>query len=398
VRSENASEFVVAVLQPSYSHPMPLRLSSSSAAAPTVLPTETQTQPAADIMNDLATTNPAMAQQLLLLQQLQQQQQMQMPMDNVQQFLLNAQLLQQQQQLNLMAALGRGGNGNNPPNNMFGNVEALQQLMQQNQYNNLLVMAAQRNSAMGAAAGNMGMNMGLGATGFYPGGLNVASMGPSPSMTGSGSTTTTAPARPVQQPQMVIPLGVSTPLPAALAQPDDNLKLSGQQVFLRNQIEAFRAREDDILTHTRGRNKPIVLNQVGIRCKFCAHLPVARRQKGSTYFPASLNGLYQAAQNMNTSHMSSGLCTEMPVAVKQEFANLIATREQASAAGRPYWANAAAALGLMDTEDGIRHVDDVLDRSNIAAPAAIAPAVAPAAAPETTTDAKAEDVVTQAEI
>jgi hypothetical protein len=57
--------------------------------------------------------------------------------------------------------------------------------------------------------------------------------------------------------------------------------------------------------------------------------------------------------------MSSGICTEMPFAIKQEFARLNATKEQASAAGRPYWANAAAAVGLVDTEDGIRHVDDV---------------------------------------
>ena len=62
---------------------------------------------------------------------------------------------------------------------------------------------------------------------------------------------------------------------------------------------------------------------------------------------------------MNTSHMSSGICTEMPAVVKQQFVTLQNTREQASAAGRPYWANAAAALGLVDTEDGIRHIDDV---------------------------------------
>ena len=55
----------------------------------------------------------------------------------------------------------------------------------------------------------------------------------------------------------------------------------------------------------------------------------------------------------------------MPLAVKQEFARLNAIKEQASAAGRPYWANSAATLGLVDTEDGIRHMDDVRARAAV---------------------------------
>jgi len=147
-------------------------------------------------------------------------------------------------------------------------------------------------------------------------------------------------------------------LPRVLAQPEDSRKLSSHQVFLRHQIEAFQATEDDITTHTRGRNKPIMIGQVGIRCRHCSHLPVARRQKGSTYFPNSLSGLYQAAQNMSTTHMRCGLCTEMPSAVKQQFALLIASKTS-SGAGRPYWAKSAEKLGLVDTEDGIRFIHDL---------------------------------------
>jgi hypothetical protein len=86
-----------------------------------------------------------------------------------------------------------------------------------------------------------------------------------------------------------------TCLPCVLTVPEDNHKLSSHQVLLRNQIEVFHASEDDLSTHKRGRNKPIKLGQVGIRCKWCSRLPVARRQKGSAYFPASLHGVYQAA-------------------------------------------------------------------------------------------------------
>lgn len=60
--------------------------------------------------------------------------------------------------------------------------------------------------------------------------------------------------------------------------------------------------------------------------------------------------------------MASGLCTEMPMLVKQQFVALTTTKSPSSGAGRPYWANAAAKLGLVDTEDGIRHIHDVRAR------------------------------------
>jgi len=148
-------------------------------------------------------------------------------------------------------------------------------------------------------------------------------------------------------------------LPVILARPEDGFKLSSHQVFLRHQIEVFQATEDDVSTHTRGRNKPISFGQVGIRCRHCAHLPVSRRQKGSTYFPASLLGLYQAAQNMCTTHMQCGLCTEMPIAIKQQFSQLLNNKSSSSGAGRPYWAKTAAKLGLVDTEEGIRFNRDL---------------------------------------
>ena len=146
-----------------------------------------------------------------------------------------------------------------------------------------------------------------------------------------------------------------------LARPEeDNRKLSEMQVFLREQIEVFEASQDDVTTHTRGRNKPIRLGQVGIRCKHCAHLPVVQRQKGSTYFPATLLGLYQAAQNQLTTHMQSGLCRDMPEDVKAKFAEFQLNKVTSSGAGRPYWAHSAKKLGLVDTpEDGIRHISNV---------------------------------------
>jgi hypothetical protein len=151
----------------------------------------------------------------------------------------------------------------------------------------------------------------------------------------------------------------ATCLPVTLSLPIDNLKVSGHQALLRQQIEAFQATEDDVSTHTRGRNKPIVLGQVGIRCRHCAHLPVLHRQKGSTYFPASTLGIYQAAQNMSTSHIQNGLCSQMPMLLKVQFAQIMALKSTSSGAGRPYWAESAKQLGLVDTETGIFFVRDL---------------------------------------
>ena len=145
-------------------------------------------------------------------------------------------------------------------------------------------------------------------------------------------------------------------LPASLARAEDAEKLSPHQVLLRNQIETFQATSDDVSTHTRGRNKPIGLNQVGIRCRHCAHLPVSKRRKGSTYFPATILGIYQAAQNMSTTHIQSGLCSEMPIDLKQQFETLQNLKVASSGAGRPYWADSAKQLGLVDTEDGIQFI------------------------------------------
>jgi hypothetical protein len=131
--------------------------------------------------------------------------------------------------------------------------------------------------------------------------------------------------------------------PACLARLVDEYNLSHHQDYLRQQIEAFQATQDDVMTHTRGRNKAIHVGQVGIRCRYCAHIPVSRRQKGSTYFPSNKFGIYQAAQNMSTAHIQCRLCTEMPKATTLKFIEIVSAKKMncSSGAGRPYWAQSA---------------------------------------------------------
>jgi hypothetical protein len=144
-------------------------------------------------------------------------------------------------------------------------------------------------------------------------------------------------------------------LPAALSRSTDGVVLSKFQVFMRLHIEAFAATSDDVSSRIRGRYKQVRLNQVGIRCRHCAHVPTSKRLKGAVYFPSSTMGFYQAAQNMNSTHLQCGLCPEMPESTKNTFAQLIGTKTPGSSSmgGRAYWGHCAQQMGLVDTDQGI---------------------------------------------
>jgi hypothetical protein len=146
-----------------------------------------------------------------------------------------------------------------------------------------------------------------------------------------------------------------TLVPFALSSANDYLHLSLCQAFLRLNIEAFAANHLDAAVRLKGRTKPVYLNQVGIRCRHCAHVPTMQRVKGAVYFPSTTLGLYQAAQNMRVSHLQCGLCPEMPQSIKTLFAQLLETKTATlnSAGGRNYWAQCTLQKGLMDTEMGI---------------------------------------------
>ena len=141
--------------------------------------------------------------------------------------------------------------------------------------------------------------------------------------------------------------------PFSLAHADDQYNLSSHQQYLRLHIQAFQASAEDVHTYVRGRNRPILIGQIGIRCRHCAHIKLSLREKGSTYYPAKIVGIYQAAQNMSTTHIQCGRCPHMPNAIKEHFKSLIATKASSNGAGRTYWAEKGRAIGLIDTERGI---------------------------------------------
>ena len=214
---------------------------------------------------------------------------------------------------------------------------------------------AMGHSAVAASLSSRLQEQGIGAPPLYSGGLASSLTQSRQNVSIPGLGKIPALSHQASQPRFRLSL------PSLLSQPEDSMKLSDHQVLLRLQIEAFKATEVDASTHTRGRNKQVQVGQVGIRCRHCAHLPITKRKKGSTYFPASLMGVYQAAQNMSTTHIQCGVCPEMPENIKQEFVRLMLSRSTSSGAGRPYWAASAKAIGLLDTDDGIRFIGDFMN-------------------------------------
>jgi hypothetical protein len=138
----------------------------------------------------------------------------------------------------------------------------------------------------------------------------------------------------------------------SLALSCDDEHLSEYQILVRKQLEIFEAMPEDVESNTQGRKKQVALGQVGIRCKHCASLPLRQRGRGAVYYPAKLHGVYQAAQNMASSHLCES-CQCISESLKRELKTLRERRDTASG-GKQYWADGARALRLFEAEDGLR--------------------------------------------
>jgi hypothetical protein len=131
--------------------------------------------------------------------------------------------------------------------------------------------------------------------------------------------------------------------------------LSDYQILVRQQLELFEADERDVECNTQGRKRPVTIHQVGLRCRHCALTPYRHRGRGAVYYPAKLEGVYQAAQNMAGSHLCKpGVCPHLPPLQQQQLKELRSRRDNASG-GKQYWADGCRALGLAETPNhGLR--------------------------------------------
>jgi hypothetical protein len=132
----------------------------------------------------------------------------------------------------------------------------------------------------------------------------------------------------------------------------DTVCLSKFQALARKQIEFFEAMPADIHTGTRGRNNPIVLGQVGIRCRHCTSRPPHSRKRGSAYYPTKCDRVYQTAVNMASSHLCTH-CEDIPKDIRDELLRLKDLKSIVGG-GKDYWACGVQMKGVLETPEGLR--------------------------------------------
>lgn len=141
--------------------------------------------------------------------------------------------------------------------------------------------------------------------------------------------------------------------PVILYMPCDDAVISPYQCLARQQMELFEAQEVDVEAGAQGRNRGIVLGQVGIRCKHCSHLYPRRRTKSSTFYPSKLKSIYQTAQNMANTHLTQ-TCLYIPKSIKEKLLKLSQDKKTSAGGGKEYWSDGARILGVYETESLLR--------------------------------------------
>ena len=122
---------------------------------------------------------------------------------------------------------------------------------------------------------------------------------------------------------------------------------------VRKQIELFEATNDTILQNAQGRTKPVVLGQVGLRCRHCR--TGVNPSRSATLFPSKLTGVYQTSQHIAKNHLLEA-CTEIPQEIRTELLQLCALKES-SQGGKEMWARSAQALGVYEDSFGLRFTE-----------------------------------------
>jgi hypothetical protein len=129
----------------------------------------------------------------------------------------------------------------------------------------------------------------------------------------------------------------------------DQQVLTQYQCLLRQQMELFEAGPLDVRINVRGRIKPLQLGQLGLRCRHCSMLPPDERTRGAVYFPGSVEGVYQIAQNMGKKHLCDR-CDMIPSSVKHKLRGMFLSKDDNNrrAGGKVYWVESLAVLGVYE--------------------------------------------------
>jgi hypothetical protein len=143
-----------------------------------------------------------------------------------------------------------------------------------------------------------------------------------------------------------------------LAMPSDSDSLSDRQCFVRSEmVEIFAATSKDVAArHSKGAQK-LIEGQVGIRCVHCAHLRTRDRAERAVCYPSSISRIYQTVADMQRFHFEQ--CREIPPETRKIYKSLKTTRPRGVGSPQTYWIHTAKLLDLVDTECGIRFVNEV---------------------------------------
>jgi len=154
-----------------------------------------------------------------------------------------------------------------------------------------------------------------------------------------------------------------------LATDEDENWLSEFLCFIRSElVEVFRASNDDVAS--RINSKKVVFRQVGIRCRYCAHLTHGERASRSSSFPSSIDRIYQSLTMMIRDHFVR--CTGLPDNLRARFTELRSHSTQGATDSKRYWIESAKRLGMVDTRpnQGIMVTEETQASAHACSPAA----------------------------
>ena len=134
----------------------------------------------------------------------------------------------------------------------------------------------------------------------------------------------------------------------------DKDNLTPYQMVLRQSLQYFSATQHDVDARVRGRKQKIRLGQIGVQCRYCAHLRVSDRGKGSVYFPKTLVNVYQAAQNIAGAHFNCDdyICPFVPIDVVLKL-DVQRPKRDASKGGRAYWLQSCSSIGIYEEDKAL---------------------------------------------
>ena len=138
---------------------------------------------------------------------------------------------------------------------------------------------------------------------------------------------------------------------------EDHNWLSEFHCFVRSELtEVYRASQDDC----KARNNAISGEQVGLRCRFCAHKPGNSRVGRASAFPSSLRQIYQSFTMMLREHFPN--CDCIPPEVQAKFQALKDKPSQGATDSKRFWMYSAMQLGLTDSGEGIMVSEASIDQ------------------------------------